>query len=96
MTNTIKATTMNISLTAEQEQWVKDKVASGRYNSRSEVVREALRLLEDREQLRELKLQTLREKIQNGLESGPAKEWDVDKFIASVHRQYEDDNRGEE
>jgi antitoxin ParD1/3/4 len=35
---------MNVSLTPELEQFVQTKVQSGRYNSASEVVREALRL----------------------------------------------------
>jgi len=43
---------MNVSLTPELEQFVQTKVESGRYNSASEVVREALRLLEDHEQAR--------------------------------------------
>jgi putative addiction module CopG family antidote len=41
---------MNLSLTPEPEQFVQAKVESGRYNSASEVVRKALRLLEDHEQ----------------------------------------------
>jgi len=40
---------MNVSLTSELEKFVADKVASGRYTSASEVVREALRLLEREE-----------------------------------------------
>lgn len=40
---------MNVSLTPELEKFVQDKVESGRYTSASEVVREALRLLEKRE-----------------------------------------------
>lgn len=38
---------MNVSLTPELEKFVSAKVHSGRYNSASEVVREALRLLEE-------------------------------------------------
>jgi antitoxin ParD1/3/4 len=38
---------MNVSLTPELEEFVSAKVGSGRYNSASEVVREALRLLGD-------------------------------------------------
>lgn len=38
---------MNVSLTPELEKFVSAKVQSGRYNSASEVVREALRLLEE-------------------------------------------------
>ena len=43
---------MNVSLTPELEQFVASKVATGRYNSASEVVREALRLLEEHDQAR--------------------------------------------
>ena len=43
---------MNVSLTPELEKFVNAKVDSGRYNSASEVVREALRLLEEHEQVR--------------------------------------------
>lgn len=40
---------MNVSLTPELEKFVQDKVESGRYTSASEVVREALRLLEKKD-----------------------------------------------
>jgi antitoxin ParD1/3/4 len=43
---------MNVSLTAELEKFVSAKVDSGRYNSASEVVREALRLLEEHDEAR--------------------------------------------
>jgi antitoxin ParD1/3/4 len=44
---------MNVSLTPELERFVSERVASGRYASASEVIREALRLLEERDQLRQ-------------------------------------------
>jgi antitoxin ParD1/3/4 len=47
---------VNVSLTTELEKFVSAKVESGRYNSASEVVREALRLLEERDQARSLQL----------------------------------------
>jgi len=47
---------MNVSLTPEHEQFVQTKVESGRYNSASEVVREALRLLEEHERARAAQL----------------------------------------
>lgn len=50
---------MNVSLTPELEQFVQQKVKSGRYLSASEVVREALRLMEDRDKIRELRLAKL-------------------------------------
>ena len=64
---------MNISLTPHLEEMIREKIASGSYNSASEVVREALRLLEQEDQLRALKLQRLREDIREGLESGSSR-----------------------
>jgi antitoxin ParD1/3/4 len=43
---------MNVSLTPELDKFVSGKVESGRYNSASEVVREALRLLEEHDRAR--------------------------------------------
>lgn len=47
---------MNVSLTPELEKFVSAKVGSGRYNSASEVVREALRLLEEHDTARAAQL----------------------------------------
>jgi antitoxin ParD1/3/4 len=47
---------MNVSLTPELEKFVSARVQSGRYNSASEVVREALRLLEDHDAARAAQL----------------------------------------
>jgi antitoxin ParD1/3/4 len=47
---------MNVSLTTELEKFVSAKVESGRYNSASEVVREALRLLEEHDNARSVQL----------------------------------------
>ena len=54
------------------EGFIKTMVESGRYASASEVMRDSLRLLEEREKLREAKLAALRADIQDGLESGLA------------------------
>lgn len=59
---------MNVSLTPELEQIVRLKVESGLYNSSSEVVREGLRLLQQRDQMRERKLEALRQEIQKGID----------------------------
>lgn len=50
--------------------FVDDLVAAGRYNSKSEVVREGLRLLQEREQVRQIKLDELRKAFQDGINSG--------------------------
>lgn len=59
---------MNVSLTPELEQFVHEKVKSGRYLSASEVVREALRLLEERDHLYQAKLTELRKHLEIGIE----------------------------
>jgi antitoxin ParD1/3/4 len=59
---------MNVSLTPELEHIVDQKVKSGLYNSASEVVREGLRLLQQRDEMREAKLNTLRAEIQKGID----------------------------
>ena len=59
---------MNISLTPELESFVDSRVASGRYQSASEVVRAALRLLETEEREREAALAEVCQKIQLGLD----------------------------
>ena len=60
---------MNVSLTPELERLVQEKLSSGLYNSASEVVREALRLLQERDELRRLRLQELKREIAIGIEA---------------------------
>jgi antitoxin ParD1/3/4 len=79
---------MNIHLTTELEQLVQTKVKSGRYNSASEVVREALRLLEERDQLLELRKEAIRQQIDAGWESLRRGEGvDGEAFFAELERQ---------
>lgn len=59
---------MNVSLTPKLEEWVQEKVQSGMYNSSSEVVRDALRLLHDYEGERQRKLDGLRSELLLGHE----------------------------
>ena len=66
---------MNVNLTPQLEELVRAKVSSGLYTSASEVVREALRLLQEQDQVREAKLGELRAEIRKGLASGPSEEW---------------------
>jgi antitoxin ParD1/3/4 len=55
---------------AHFERFVRKQIESGRYTSASEVVREALRLLEEREELREAQIKNLRAQLQQGIDSG--------------------------
>ena len=73
--------TLNVSLTPHLEQFVHQTVSAGRYQSASEVVRMALRLLEEHERERQAKLEWLRQEIRKGLDSGSAtpmtpQDWD--------------------
>ena len=52
------------------ESFIKQQIQQGRYASASEVVRDGLRALEDREKLRSVKLEALRTDIQRGADSG--------------------------
>lgn len=69
---------MNINLTPQLEEMIRTKVSSGLYNSASEVVREALRLMEREDQVRAATLAQLRQDIQDGLDSGPAGDLDAE------------------
>ena len=59
---------MNVSVGQEFEEYVRAKVESGDYASASEVVRDGLRLLREKEQLFEARLQSLRGEIQKGID----------------------------
>jgi antitoxin ParD1/3/4 len=59
---------MNVSLTDELEGFVHQKVESGLYHSASEVVREGLRLLKERDELHQGRLEELRTAIAVGVE----------------------------
>ena len=68
---------MNISLTPQLETLVKNKVDSGLYGSASEVMRDALRLLEERDRRHSLRVEELRAEIKKGLDSGESTPLDV-------------------
>ncbi len=74
---------MNVSLTPELEKFVSEKVESGMYYSASEVIREGLRLLQEKEMLKQIKIESLRKEIQKGidsLEEGKGIPLDVEKI----------------
>jgi len=60
---------MNISLTPELEKFISSKVESGRYHSASEVVREALRLLEERDQVKSAQLAEFNQELGRRLDA---------------------------
>ncbi len=90
---------MNVSLTPELEALIKQKVASGRYSTASEVVRDALRLLELRDKTNAEKLAELKAEIQKGIDSADAGRTvsaeeafaELDKMIADMRAARADD-----
>ena len=81
---------MNVHLTPELEQLVQKKIESGRYNSASEVVREALRLLEQRDEVFTLRKDELRKQIEEGWQSARRAEFvDGDEFFSAVDAELE-------
>jgi antitoxin ParD1/3/4 len=76
------------------ETFIKNLVDSGRYSTASEVMREGLRLVEEREEQREVKLEALRAEIARGLASGPAETWEVEELLAEAKRRQATANRG--
>jgi antitoxin ParD1/3/4 len=84
---------MNVHLTPELEQLVKSKVKTGRYNSASEVMREALRLMEERD----LAKAEVRKKIAAGVASAKAGRLsDGDAFFAQIEAELDEDIRTED
>ncbi|MGQ0741342.1 MAG: type II toxin-antitoxin system ParD family antitoxin [Alphaproteobacteria bacterium] len=57
---------MNVSLTPALEKLVQQKVESGLYNNASEVIREALRLMKQSEEVRRAKLKRLKAALAKG------------------------------
>ena len=68
---------MNVSVTKHQEEMVRAHVQSGKYKSASEVVRDALRLLE----VRNKRTAHLRSLIEEGIESGESEPLAMDEII---------------
>ncbi len=75
---------MNVYRILKLEALVRHKVESGRYLSASEVMREALRLLEERDKLHELRREELRKELRKGLDSGPAEPLDMEAVKAKA------------
>ena len=74
---------MNVSLTPQLENFVRQKVESGLYGSASEVVREALRLLGERDR----RMDALRQDIRDGLVSGPSAPLDTEAIKTEGRRR---------
>ncbi len=78
---------ISVSLTPELAGLIKQKVESGRYTSTSEVVREALRLLERADRREAEQIRALRRAWREGIESGDAGELDFASLRQTAKRE---------
>ena len=78
---------MNVSLTPYFDNYIKSKVESGQYHSASEVVRAALRLLEEREAVYLSRNELIKKELQDGMDSGASEEWNKKDFLVKARKQ---------
>ena len=78
---------MNISLTPYFEEMIRKKIASGSYGSASEVVQEAMRLLDLKDQLFAVSLIRLRRDIREGMDSGPSEPFEPGKIKRKARKK---------
>jgi antitoxin ParD1/3/4 len=76
-----KSTSVNLS--DHFCEFIDKAVRAGHYGSASEVVRDGLRLLEERQ----TRLEALKRELQTGLDSGIAEDFDVDAWLAQKARE---------
>jgi antitoxin ParD1/3/4 len=81
---------MNVNLTPQLETMVRQKVETGLYNNASEVVREALRLMEERDRYRRLKAAIASAQAQ--FARGEATTW-TDETLAELIREADEADR---
>jgi len=86
---------IHATVTPRLASFVTKLCCSGRFRSQSEAVRAALWLLKDKERLREVKLEALKEKIQKGLDSGPASPLDMEEVRKEARARFEENNQTE-
>lgn len=76
--------TLTVSLSPRQIGRLHDAVESGSYASNSEVVRDALRLWEQKQELRSFELARLKQAYEEGLASGKGRSLDADTLLAEL------------
>ena len=74
----------SIILKGQLNEFIEQQVKTGHYASASDVIRAGLRLLEERE----VRVQHLRGEIQKGLDSGMAKDFNMQDFLAEKHAEF--------
>ena len=72
---------MNVNLSSKFESYIQRQLDEGTYNNASEVIREALRLKMQQDEIYQTKLETLRAAIIQGEQSGEATPFDIQDII---------------
>ena len=85
----IMARTVTVSLGPHYEEFIKHNIAVGRYNNVSEVIRAALRRLEEDE----TRLAALRAALIDGEDSGIAQDFDPHGFVERLNAEYDEEVR---
>ena len=78
---------MNVNLSDTFENYIKEQLAAGIYNNASEVVREALRLKMQQDEIHQAKIKAYQLAITDGLESGSATPLDMDELIREAKEE---------
>ena len=90
----ITRTTVNISITPELDVFLQSRVQSGRFQTTSEVVREALRLLERHERERDEAFRQVKAKLQRGADAAERGELlDGDEVFDELREMIEERRR---
>lgn len=76
--------TLTVSLSSKQVSQLQGAVASGSYASNSEVVRDALRLWEQRKELHDLEMARLKNAYDEGMASGKGRSVDADTLLGEL------------
>ncbi|MEN9339839.1 MAG: hypothetical protein RIQ62_1151 [Bacteroidota bacterium] len=80
---TVMSKNTSILLGDRYEKFIAKQVSNGKYNSASEVIRTALRLLEEEEEMKN----RLRKALVTGEKSGFVENFDPKKHLASLHKR---------
>lgn len=78
---------MQVSLPPQLESMLNKHVVSGRYGSKDALISEALRLWEQTEQERQIKLKHLKKAINDGIASGAPIPWNTDTILKKAKRK---------
>lgn len=85
---------MNVNLGTVFDQFVADLLKTGHYQSQSEILREGLRLLKEREELKQLRIAELRKAIAMGTEQArKGKVVDGEQVFAEIRKKSQEVRR---